>query len=216
MFAEFPAIPQWFLIGTWGFPLLVLAYFAITLFTVHKRSGIGATISLVVFILALQFMAGLNLIQLITGNLLWVLPIVALLVVFDVCWMFFRLRLYAHERTDLLNDLEAEWLGDKGRTLDDDTSVTEFKRWANEQARYRREDRNDWSEQPITEKLKIAKNKARSLFWLCYAVMDAIYFFGFEAVKKFGIWIWRKCGAAMQAMTDKIYDSKIKNKNILD
>ena len=105
-----------FIFGSWLFWLLVtVAAVAVCAF-VENESGIGATVSVIIFVCLLKFCGNVDVLALIQHQPLWVLMLIVVYVFAGMGTAALKWWLYCKERLRKFKEVRDKWLLQKGMT----------------------------------------------------------------------------------------------------
>ena len=195
---------EFFAVGSFMFWSLVAVELILLFIFSEYENGIGATLSLVAFGAALQWLGGVNVIGYLISHPVQIVAAVAAYYGLGVCWGVVKWRHFVFARQAEHDDMFADFLRAKG--LSEDTTVlpVEFRKmWID-----RVERTKDHRGRSIADVPLVRHNKARVLRWMgLWPFSFAMYLFK-DMVQHAFYSIYLYIGSWLQTIADNIWSKK--------
>jgi hypothetical protein len=194
-----------FVVGSFGFWLLVLAEFIALSVCMEYESGILATVSLIAFGAALNWMGGVNVIQLITANWYLLLPFIGAYVGLSIVWGIWKWRDYYGVDLEKWDEALYEWL--KNHNLNNISEMTEdhkvsWDKWLENHKIY---DPRLKKERRLDDTPQARANKARIMRWMAYWPISFLLYVFRDMVVKLFKRIYNGLAKYLQHMADQAF-----------
>lgn len=196
---------EFFAVGGLGFLLLILAEFLVLSACMEYESGVLATVSLVVFGAALNWLGGVNIIQLVMANWYLLAPFVGAYVGLSVVWGIWKWRDYYGADLEKFDEALYEWL--KAHNLKNISEMTEdhkvaWDKWLETHKIY---DHKLKRERRLDEVPEARENKARIMRWMAYWPISFLLYVFRDMIVKLFKRIYNGLAKYLQHMADAAF-----------
>ncbi len=183
-------------LGSLWFFIFVLAEIFFLFLCVSKENGVGALVSIVLFLLGIHFFSDVDVLELIVNNKISLCIVLLCYVLLSVPWGIFRWSLFCKDCVEKYNEYKQVFL--KKHNVDGDKVPPELqKEW--------KEYINWNSLSSLARSPKVSEHKARIIRSMSLWLIDMCWFLVGDLVVRLWNMIYRRIAAYLQNISDHIF-----------
>jgi hypothetical protein len=193
-----------FVFGTFWFWALVAAEIILLFVLVENETGVGATVSLLVFAALLQFCGNVDIIGFVRTNPLTIVAGLIAYFILGTVWGIIKWRLFCQDSLDEYEEAKAEFL--RGLGLPSGTKIIpdEHKTaWANRLQNARKYVNGNYVS--LADIPQAKDHKSRILRWMSFWCVSIIWSFMHDFVTRIFNSIYRSIAEFLQRMADSMF-----------
>lgn len=196
-----------FVIGTFWFWALIIAEIVLLFLFVEKENGVGATVSMVIFLCALQWMGDVDILGFVFSNPLKLAAIVASYFAFGAVWGTVKWWIFCRDRKEDYNNMKDAFLREKGVAPGTKVVPEEHRQaWQtalrNEANNAYRRQNDSWT---LAEAPRVRDNKAKIMRTMSWWPISMIWSFLDDFIKRVFRTIYYKISGVLQRIADKMF-----------
>lgn len=202
LFGSTPA--EFFAVGSFMFWALVAVELILLFLFSEYENGIGATLSFVAFLAALQWLGGVNVIAYLLSHPLHIVVAVAAYYGLGVCWGVVNWRNFVYQRQAEHDEMFADFVRAKGLPEDTTTLPVEFRKmWIERVDRTK-----DHKGRSIADVPLVRHHKAKVMRWMGLWPFSFTMYVLKDMVKHAFYSIYLYIGSWLQTIADNIWAKK--------
>lgn len=194
-----------FVVGTFWFWALLIAEIVLLFVFVEYENGIGATVSLAVFLGLLQFFGDVDIITFVRSHPFIVAGCVLAYFVLGAVWGIIKWSIFCHDVLEEYEDAKSEWLRDRGQPSGTKVVPPELRAdWSrhlnNQTNAYRGGKYIRLGEAPL-----VRNHKSQIMRWMTFWVVSIIWSFINDFVKRVFRSIYQWMAEFLQRISDNMF-----------
>jgi hypothetical protein len=202
-----------FVVGGFWFWMLIVAELALLFVFTEYENGICATVSLVAFVVALQFCGNANPVGTVLTNWYYLIPLILAYLGIGCSWGIFKWRKLVHDRLAQHNELYADFLKEKKLPASTTDLSYEMKVAWSEVVEKTKDHK---TQQTVADTPQARQHKARITRWMSLWPFSVSLYCFKDMVAEVFTALYKRLATFLQRIADQIYGKANVKANLVD
>jgi hypothetical protein len=190
-----------FVVGTFWFWALVVAWIIMLFIFIENENGIGATISMIIFGCCLQFFGNVDFLGYVMENPLTIAMIVGSYFLLGGIWGCVKWWVFCRDRWEEYMETKEEFLRSKGLPAGTKVVPDEFKlEWTRKLKQH-----GEYRGRTLADTPRVRDNKGKILRWMSFWPVSLIWSLINDFVKRVFKTIYQKIAGFLQRIADNMF-----------